>query len=127
MLAPFHLRWNKIHEIAGHIGQMHQREEQIGSNARIEELCGPDKSFGRFMEQSIAPAEKHLLDALPQNIIERAILAIADTRKREDARLILSGRTGINMHLYIKLVHRGSLDELTEADHNAFFETSRST
>lgn len=64
-------RWNKIHEIAVHIGQAHQRVQQVGVDAFLEEVDSGD--FNRLTELSVAPTEKMLLNALPIGVIEREL------------------------------------------------------
>ncbi len=66
--CPIVKRFLKIHEIAGHAGQAHERIAQIGLlSFLMTEL--PTKDFHFFAEQSAALPEKMLIDALPARII----------------------------------------------------------
>src|SRR3990167_5699746 len=54
--APLHAKLLKIHEIAIHVGQHHQRILEVG----MEEHSKESKLFQKFTELSVAPAEKYI-------------------------------------------------------------------
>ena len=72
----------KMHEIAGHAGQAHQRISQIGVEGFLKEC---DKGiFNTFTDQSVSLAEKVMLNALSMTVIGND-LAGADDKKAATA------------------------------------------
>ncbi len=64
---PITSRWLKVHEIAGHVGQDHQRINQVGYDAWLEEW--ESGAFKKFTEQSVGLSEWVLLKALPVELL----------------------------------------------------------
>lgn len=60
-------RFCKIHEIAGHAGQAHQRISKAGFDTFIQEY--QSGIFSAFTDQSVCLSEKMLVDALPSRLI----------------------------------------------------------
>lgn len=101
--CPVVLRWQKIHEIAGHLGQVHQRIEQVG----LTTWLGEKEEFFVFSEHSVAFAEKAFLDALPDRVITRDLANIQDTSCRAGMLREVSFRTGLTVEDYTALKHYG--------------------
>jgi hypothetical protein len=132
--CPIQVRLNKIHEIAVHIGQAHQRIEQIGYDAFMDEL----PTFRKFTEQSAAPVEKILYDVLPSAVIERDLShagigffsltgidgSISFVPTAEFLRNTFYPRQHMSFHQYIRLEHCPD-DGLTESNHRLFLENSQ--
>lgn len=121
LASPIMLRWNKIHEIGGHIGQVCQRIEQVGVGAWMEEIN--NGTFGKFLEQSIAPAEKLLIDALPLKAVEQDVLSLTDLNIRTLMIGEVARRKEFDLDKYIRLQHRPG-DNITETDHQLFIHRS---
>lgn len=111
------LRCAKIHEIAGHIGQAHERLLNAGYDQFMDDLRrGP---LQLFLEQSIAPAEKMLIDALPEPLVAADLARIEDADMREAAGNTLRKGKARSYDDYIRLHHRPEGQELPEAAHAA--------
>lgn len=100
--SPIMCRWNKIHEVACHIGQTDQRIAQVGLDRWQKEF----NSFQRFTELSIAPAEKMLLDALPWNIIKEDLAYMNDASVASIVKNDIRTRKKMPYDEYVKLQHR---------------------
>ena len=81
MASPLTHKRNKIHEIAGHIGQIADRAEKLGAKKVFDELDG-DK-LRVFLERSVTFMEKELIDAIPQKLMKESISLIKDASCRE--------------------------------------------
>lgn len=114
--CPVTFRLNKIHEIAIHIGQAHQRLEQVGADTFFRELG----TFRKFTEQSVVLAEKILHDALPREIIARDLENIRHTSIFEVMEKDCLARKVINFDDYLHMQHRDHCDKLTPSDHETF-------
>lgn len=101
--AEVFFRWNKIHEIAVHIGQAHQRIQQIGIEDFLKEI--ENRDFNRFTELSVAPVEKLLLDTLPENIIAQELSYYNDLA-HEILENDISVRRNMKYDHYMRLQHR---------------------
>jgi hypothetical protein len=114
------LRCTKIHEIAGHIGQAHERLQAIGFDEFMHEVR--EGTLGLFLEQSIAPAEKMLVDVLPMALVESDLLLIASQDMQDAVRTDIMRRKSHDYDSYIQLTHRQGLcavsTGLRSADHN---------
>lgn len=67
--CPITAKFCKMHEIAGHAGQAHQRISQIGLDGFLVECSSG--VFNSFTDQSVSLAEKVILDAMPMHILQR--------------------------------------------------------
>jgi hypothetical protein len=117
-------RMLKIHEIAGHIGQMNTRVEQVGAEVFGNEWEG--RAFQVFIEQSATLAEKMLIDALPARLlIEDAQLSGGGRRgtlkalTRQGKLTDLLAEKDMPIEDYIRLAHYAGMD-LTEEEHKRF-------
>lgn len=108
--ADIFFKWNKIHEIAVHIGQAHQRIQQVGVEDFLKEVENQD--FNRFTELSVAPVEKILLDALPENIIKQE-LSYYHGPVRDILENDLVNRRRMGRDDYMRLQHRHGACTLT--------------
>ena len=117
--CPVMLRWNKIHEIAIHIGQVCEQIENVGLDVFMDDRLS---IFRKFTEQSAALAEKILLDALPENIIKRDLNKIKTSPYYDVIKSDLQSRKSISFLDYLRLPHRNNEDNLTELDHHLFLK-----
>lgn len=104
MQCPILQRLNKIHEIAGHIGQANQRIRAVGFDQFEEEMHS--NKFHIFTEQSIALVEKMLIDALPEKVIKADIKNIQDPRMRSEMLKDFKIRRALDYDRYSRLAHR---------------------
>lgn len=119
--CPLNLRLNKIHEIAIHIGQAHQKIEQVGWDAFFRELS----AFQKFTEHSAALAEKILYDALPAKVLEHDLSKIHDKGIREAIAADYAARKKTTFDDYVHLQHRNNRDKCTPKDHELFLQNSQ--
>jgi len=117
--SPLLTRWNKIHEIAGHIGQVSHRISVARLDQWLDEVNS--NAFAKFTEMSIAPAEKMLVDALPEKLIETE-LSYLDHNIRGIMKHEISRRRTSDYTRYTHLEHRKATCEfsrsITEDDYN---------
>jgi hypothetical protein len=104
--CPVILRWNKLHEIAGHIGQVAHCVKEIGAQAFIGEINAQNDWIKKFLEISVAPFEKVFLDGLPAKIIEEDISKIGDKAIEEEIFNDIKIRRSMSPHDYVRLQHR---------------------
>jgi hypothetical protein len=113
--CPLLLRCTKIHEIAGHAGQMAERVEKIGYDAWKKEA--DSGAFTRFTEQSIAPAEKMMFDALPSDLLGEDLDFMMDQKARGDVALFIMRDRAMAYDDYTRLKHTPETTPITEQDH----------
>jgi hypothetical protein len=103
--CPVLLRCNKIHEIACHLGQVHERISEVGFDGLMKDLQG-ETPFRRLLEQSVAPAEKMMVDAIPMRIFEEDLALIPKDSARDSTRADILYRKEISYDAYVRLCHR---------------------
>ncbi len=121
--TPILAKWNKIHEIAGHIGQVSHRIDMVGLDQWLEEVN--NNSFRKFTELSIAPAEKALLDAIPETVIEGELKRL-DKSIQSTMRHDIHIRREMDYDQYVRLRHRSdqcSLSASITEDEYRFFHS----
>jgi len=106
---PIAVRMIKIHEIAVHAGQLHQRIAQVGFDTYSRER----NQFYKFTEQSVSLSEKILLDALPDKILSQEL-------GRLEWKYELYDDQDMSVDNYVHLQHRHDHDKLTPHDHELF-------
>lgn len=133
--SPIAVRMLKMHEIAVHVGQYHQRIEQVG----IEKFFQECDQFGNFTEQSVAIIEKIMVDAVPKRVLIQSESLKASNifhafKTSFDFYLDSVFKTGFDFYLdntdrrknttvddYLHLAHYKGL-KLTPFDHELFLQ-----
>jgi hypothetical protein len=80
---PLVSRFIKMHEVAVHAGQAHQRISEVGIRRFLRE--NKDGDFYTFTEQSAALQENVLLNALPPNLIAMDLASVAASPEKMTA------------------------------------------
>lgn len=119
--CPITFRLNKIHEIAIHAGQHHQRIGQVGLDTFVREL----EAFNKFTEQSVLLSEKILYDALPEEVIARDLDNICEMPGFEIVENEHLVRKEENIDDYVHLQNRYDYLNFTPSDHEAFLRNKQ--
>jgi len=93
-----------IHEAAVHIGQFHQRAQQVGAKQAAEEHGTQDGYM--FTEMSAALAETTVLSSLDFSVVEAETNKISDPATRLGTLSTLYLMKNISPDQYIELLHR---------------------
>ncbi|HYO22730.1 MAG TPA: hypothetical protein VER36_10015 [Flavisolibacter sp.] len=116
--CPILLRMNKLHEIAGHIGQFHQAVSQAGVDDVLQEHG--NGQFRVFMEQSVTLNEKMLLHAIPESIMDEDLSSLGEP-DRTTIKWDITDRKHLSVDDYVRLKHRSTEGNLpNDAKHSVF-------
>jgi len=111
-ISPIDVRMLKMHEIAVHVGQQHQRIEQVG----MAKFFQAKDQFSKFTEQSVAIMEKIMIDSIPEGVILQSgsdLFVYLDNTN-------VGKKTTVDDYLH--LAHRENCDKLTPFDHELFLQ-----
>lgn len=112
----------KMHEVAGHAGQAHQRISQIGINDFLKECASG--VFNKFTDQSVSLAEKVILNALSMTMIDRDLAEATDKRAATAFFNQFYDMKRYNYEDYTLLLHRSRFcpiaADLSVQDYNRF-------
>lgn len=121
LACPVILRWNKLHEIAGHIGQAAHCVKEVGVQAFSSEFNAQSEQLQKFFEISVAPYEKVFLDSLPAKAIEEDVSKIEDGAIEKIMLNDIETRRRVSPYDYVRFIHRKDcLPHIDEMDIKQF-------
>ncbi len=121
--CPIIYKISKMHLIATNLGQIHQCIEFVGKDQFSEKY--DNDHFILFLEQSAAPAEKILINALPYSVIDRDLKGATSRHVEFIIKHDMCIRRLVTYNDYAQLKHQYEMYEInelvTDDQHSLFY------